>query len=88
MPTKRTRRTHGLAADMISAAAIAAFKAGDRSGVNRALGVRPWQVSPCDAHKYPDDPKEVGRGAAPWLESLLRAKRLRAELERLTGSAR
>ncbi len=85
MPTKRKRRTHGLAADTISSAAIAAFKAGDWHGVNRALGIRPWQISPMDAHKYSETISTV-HGNTIWLDSLPRAKHLRAELERLTGT--
>lgn len=49
----------------ITPQAIAAFRAGDRTGLHRSLGVRPWQVSPIDALgpcPWPDGTA----GAASW----------------------
>lgn len=77
MPVKRRQakvKDHRITAD-----AIEAFRAGDAVALDRALGIRPWEVSPMDADT--DDPPEWAGGSA-WAQSWPVARELRLELER------
>ena len=60
MPTKRTKRARPLAAK-ITPAAVEAFRSGDRRELHNQLRLKPWQVSPLDAHD----------GPCPWHPSYL-----------------
>lgn len=78
MPVKRrVAKTHS---HRITPEAIAAFRAGDHTALNRALGIRPWETCPLDAYPGPcpsrckNDPYRV----ADWRQ----AQQLRRELER------
>jgi hypothetical protein len=51
MPVKR--RVAKLKAHRITEAAIAAFKAGAWLDLQRALGLKPWEMSPLDAGPTP-----------------------------------
>jgi hypothetical protein len=79
MPTKRrklTARPIGL-----SAAALEAWRIGDRRALNRALQVRPWQASPFETvGKAPSWP-----GWEVLTESWPRAVELRAALIAAAG---
>lgn len=64
MPTKRTPRNRD-AKRRITPAAVEAFKAGDFMALHRALGLRPWEMSPlpldvtplgCDPERPPNHP--------------------------------
>lgn len=73
---RRRENTEGA----ITAAAVEAWNAGDRMALHRALGLRPWQVSPLDATgdcPHPDDTA----GARSWPK----AAALREELTRAAG---
>jgi hypothetical protein len=78
--TKRARRARERGG--ITAAALAAWRRGDFSGLNTALGIRPWQASPFDAV-----PKDAPRGGETGLyaESWPRAAELRRQLIELAG---
>lgn len=74
MPAKR--RSAKARECRITPAALAAWEAGDRLALDRALGLRPWEPSPLDAE-----------GACPWGEGTAAAAawpamvELRAELQ-------
>jgi len=74
MPARRanTRRD----ASCITAEAVAAYRASDHAGLDRALGLKPWEVSPLEAEG--DCPWPTGTaGAMTWPKAVS----LRAELE-------
>lgn len=75
MPTKR--RKLATRAIGISQAAIEAWKSGDFHGLNREIGVRPWQTSPFDADRT--QPSDDAVTAWP------RAAELRAALIEAAG---
>lgn len=77
MPTKRTRRSRGVAG--ISADAIDAYRQGDVVALHRALGLRPWDVSPLEVDDGPSPWPASAGGARSWPM----AQVLRTELERL-----
>jgi hypothetical protein len=76
MPTKRTKRTRHQRI-RVTDAAREAFRAGEWMTLHRALGLKPWEVSPLDADDGPCPyPLNTGGGSS-WEQ----AKALRAELE-------
>jgi hypothetical protein len=80
MATKRTRRARERSG--ITPEAVTAWQAGDWHGVNRALGVKPWQVSPFDV----DGPKPPTWAADnAWAESWPWAWEARKALIELAG---
>lgn len=63
MPVKR--RVSKIKAGRITPEAVAAYKAGDCMGLHRALGLRPWNLSPLPASI---SPLGVDQGAPPeWM---------------------
>ncbi len=74
MPVRRSQVRR--AEHTITGEAEAAYRASDHAALHRALGLKPWEVSPLDAE-----------GDAPWSPGSAGAKtwdkvvRLRAELE-------
>lgn len=60
MPSKR--RTAKARDIRITPAALAAWEAGDERALHRALGLRPWEVSPL--HAEGECPWPIGTGAA------------------------
>lgn len=82
MPIKkrlRKEREHRLSPE-----AVAAFRGEDRETLHRALGLRPWEISPLDAHE-PACPYPGGSAAARTWEKV---REIRAELERAASNAR
>lgn len=75
MPTKRTRTARNFR-QRVTAAATAAFKAGDDVTLRSQLRLRPWQVSPLHAVGACPWPANCA-GATTWPDSVA----LRAELE-------
>ena len=61
---------------MLSPDAIDAFAARDDDALRVALGLRPWEASPMDAHDGPSPWPEGSAGARSWPL----AQRLRREL--------
>jgi hypothetical protein len=61
----------------ITAAAVEAYRAGDRTGLHRALGLKPWHPSPLDVDT--DEPPAVLPSAWRW--SWATVRQLRRELE-------
>ena len=64
MPVKK--RTSKVRAHRITAEAVAAFNAGDRSALHFALGVGPWVPSPLDVHPDEPSPWPPGTGGAEY----------------------
>jgi hypothetical protein len=64
LPTKRTRTPRPLQR-RITPDAIEAFKAGDALALERALGIKPWEVNPLDA----SGPAPDWEDAASWAEA-------------------
>jgi len=62
----------------ITPEAIAAWRAGNWMALQRALGLRPWQVNPLDADE-PEPPHD--RPGGPWRDSWPLARALRGKLE-------
>ena len=78
MSTPR-RRTRAPAAHGITAAALAAFKAGNRKALHHELRLRPWAVSPLDAAgECPWPPTTAG--ATSWPSSVALREALEAAL--------
>lgn len=76
MPVKRRiakGRTH-----RVTPEAVAAFRDGDHAGLHRALGLRPWQVSPLDVDGGPSPWSAGSAGGMTWAH----AQELRNELEK------
>jgi hypothetical protein len=72
---RRTARTGNITPD-----AVAAFQGGDRTGLHRELGLKPWQPSPLDVNgACPWPPGSAGQDT--WDEAIA----LRAELETFQG---
>lgn len=63
----------------ITPEAIEAFNAGDAPRLDRALGIRPWQVSPMDADT--DEPPAWAAPGSATAEYWQMARDLRLELE-------
>lgn len=78
MATKR-RRKHAQQPHGITAEAIRAYRDGDRGGLNRALGIRPWEVSPLDA--VSEALPAWCSSSSPWGASWPKAYELRKQLE-------
>lgn len=75
MPTKRSRLARPLRRQ-VTAAARAAFRAGDWLQLHRELVLRPWEASPLDVSA--DEPPADGTA---WRASCAQARELRAALE-------
>ena len=71
------RRTRNQQAGRITPEALAAFSAGDRATLKRALRLPPWQVSPLDAEGACPYPPLTG-AAATWPDSLTLRNQLQA----------
>jgi len=69
------RRKSKMLAHRITAEAVAAFQAGDETVLHRALGLKPWQVSPLAVDTAPGEGDGTG-----WGHSFLLARQLRAAL--------
>jgi hypothetical protein len=86
MPTKRRRLANRQIG--ISPAAVEAWRIGDFHGLNQALGIRPWELSPFDASED-DDPEDPPRSliasSEPPGELWCRALVLRRRLIELAG---
>jgi hypothetical protein len=81
MPTNRRRRAHTIVGDRITPEVVEAWRVGDWHGLNRLLGVKPWETSPFDI----DEDGEILRApliAIPddWSRDEKRAVRLRRAL--------
>lgn len=90
MPTKRTRRIRGIE-ELITPAAVAAFKAGDYLALHRALRLRPWEASPLpretEALGVDDGPCQWGPNTL-YGESWPRAQELQRRLMTAAGLER
>jgi hypothetical protein len=75
MPTKR--RTPKMTAHRVTAAAVEAFRAGDRMRLHTLLDLRPWQVSPLEVDTSHGEGEATG-----WGHSFVLARELRAVLLR------
>ena len=76
MPIKR--RVAKVRDHRLTAAAVEAYRNRDSLALHRALGLKPWEVSPLDADG-PEPPADPHRG--PWLDSWPKAWALAVELE-------
>ena len=77
MPLKR--RAPKARQHRVTPEALVAFQAGDRMGLHRALGLKPWQASPLDVSDGPCPWPQNTAGAASWpLARWLRAELLNA----------
>ena len=74
MPVKRRQPKRRA---RINAEALAAYQAGDRLELHRALGLRPWETSPLDADDGPSPWPSRTAGAESWPQ----AQELRRALE-------
>jgi hypothetical protein len=80
MPTTRTpRRRHNRR--RITAEAIEAFRRGDVLALHRALGLKPWEISPIDI----GDDGEHPPGGDPYEASAGPALALRRDLAKAAG---
>jgi hypothetical protein len=77
VPTKR--RTPKLRDHRVTEAAVAAFLAGDRLALHRALGLKPWQPSPIDATEA--EPPAWAGPMDGWRAGWQLARALREKLE-------
>ena len=78
MPTKRRKLSPERLS--FSAAALEAWRIGDKQTLHREIAWKPWLISPFDAAE-----KFVGKHNPDWLASLPRAKELRAALIEAAG---
>ena len=90
MPTRRTRRTHALAAHRVTIEAVEAWRRGDMQALHAALGLRPWMPSPLPLAVEglgvdPRRPPAPGDGTV-WAQSWPLAVELQGELMRLAGA--
>lgn len=75
MPAKRSNPKQR--ENRITPEAVAAFHAGDWMALHRALGLRPWEVSPLDAGREPPLRDAMSMRSLTWSK----AKALRDLLE-------
>ena len=81
MPVKR--RGSKARQHRVTPEAVEAFERGDWMGLHRALGLRPWQMSPLDVDPAEEPPND--HGGNPYDKSWSLACELRAELEKAAG---
>jgi len=85
LPSKRRRRTPSVI--RISPAAIEAWRSGDMQSLHRALGLRPWMISPLPlgVTALGCDPRHPPEGGPLWCASWQRAVELQAALLEIAG---
>lgn len=69
------RRKSKMLAHRITIEAVTAFRSGDETALHRALGLKPWQVSPLAVETAPGEGDGTG-----WGHSFVLARELRAAL--------
>ena len=79
MPTTRRRTSRTGGRFRVTAAAVEAYRAGDRAELDRLLGIKPWQPSPLETDE-PEPPEWAD--STEWAKSWPEIYQLRLELEK------